>query len=656
MKYFYPFIVALMFLSFIIYGLWNSEQLQQKEIIQSSQTVLNDLQDSIRALKNNVATLQDSVKIILAKEPKLDHQMQINNLEKKVDTYQKLVSDTTNNMHEEMDDWLVILSIVITVIVALLGVVVPLIINYRNEKHLEKMLENSNVNANKAIRQAEDAQIALSRAQEDLETIQSKIDNAKSQATDAAVEATSAKNSLIGIRTKVDKTANEAKDAAKKAKAVQYFVQALQESDENWSIELYNKCINEDNQFAEAYNNRGFLRHRIGGPDASKKAMEDYTTAIVLFEKQNRGIYAEAYNNRGILHIENQELDEAEKNFDTAILKEYAEAYLNRGLLKYMNGYEYEAKDDFDIAITKKSNFSEAYYIRGLWEYCDYEEDDAINDIIKAKAIKNDVVEVYPNRSFFTGEMKDLDNSFNGVGFSNDMKKLISVPKEKKEPFIILNCVTEIGHEAFDGCANLTSIEIPSGVTEIGSYAFSGCTKLTSIKIPNSVTKIGRGAFAYCINIKEIIVDEDNPSYCSIDGVLYTLDMSQLIAVPGGIVSLVIPDGVNKVGPSSFTGCTSLNSIKIPESVTKIGAYAFRDCTSLTSVEIPDSVTEIGPSAFSRCDNLTEIHLRHKNPNVLKGLLYRPILSKVTLYVPKGSGKAYRKHGFYMKFKEIIEE
>ena len=60
---------------------------------------------------------------------------------------------------------------------------------------------------------------------------------------------------------------------------------------------------------------------------------------------------------------------------------------------------------------------------------------------------------------------------------------------------VIPNSVTFIGHGAFFGRRDLTTITIPNSVTSIGSEAFADCSGLTSITIPSSVTSIGYCSF-----------------------------------------------------------------------------------------------------------------------------------------------------------------
>ena len=69
--------------------------------------------------------------------------------------------------------------------------------------------------------------------------------------------------------------------------------------------------------------------------------------------------------------------------------------------------------------------------------------------------------------------------------------------------------------------------------------------------------------------------------------------------------TVVIPNGIIRIGEEAFCGCSDLKSIVIPNSVTSIGNYAFDYCSSLTSVTIPNSVTSIGVGAFSGCSKLT---------------------------------------------------
>ena len=92
---------------------------------------------------------------------------------------------------------------------------------------------------------------------------------------------------------------------------------------------------------------------------------------------------------------------------------------------------------------------------------------------------------------------------------------------------VIDDSVTEIGYEAFAGCAGLTSVTIPDSVTSIEQSVFYGCTGLTSVTIPNSVTIIGESAFAGCT----------------------------------GLTSVIMGKGVEIVRLDAFYGCTSLKTI-----------------------------------------------------------------------------------------------
>ena len=175
---------------------------------------------------------------------------------------------------------------------------------------------------------------------------------------------------------------------------------------------------------------------------------------------------------------------------------------------------------------------------------------------------------------------------------------------------IIPGGVTSIGNSAFHYCSGLTSITIPDSVTTIGNSAFFGCSGLTSIAIPDSVISVGDAAFANCNGVTQIEVDTNNPSYCSVDGVLYSKDKTMLLCYPAGKTTpsdVAIPDSVTAIGNYAFYNCSSLTGITIPDNVTSIGDCAFYYCSKLTSITIPDNVTSIGDCVFYYCSKLTSI-------------------------------------------------
>jgi hypothetical protein len=201
--------------------------------------------------------------------------------------------------------------------------------------------------------------------------------------------------------------------------------------------------------------------------------------------------------------------------------------------------------------------------------------------------------------------------------------------------------------EVYKSKSNKETISIPSkvekdgkiyDVTSIGIRAFDDCSSLTSIEIPGSVTNIGSiGSYA---KLTSINVSSDNKNYTSVDGVLYNKNITELIACPHGLNSIVIPNSVTSIGNYAFSNRSKLTSIEIPNSVTSIGERAFQSCRSLTSIKIPKSVTSIGDYAFGWCSGLTNIEIP-ESVTSLGSFAFSYCSSLTSCVIPKGVTMVY---------------
>lgn len=125
--------------------------------------------------------------------------------------------------------------------------------------------------------------------------------------------------------------------------------------------------------------------------------------------------------------------------------------------------------------------------------------------------------------------------------------------------------------------------------------------------LPNTIYAIEPKAFRGCENLQAIVAD--NRHYISVEGVLYSHDMSRIIKYPQAKKekSFIIPDTVNIINAYAFAGCTHLKNIILPNSLTQMGFGAFEYCIHLTSIKIPRAITRIEGSAFSLCTSLDTV-------------------------------------------------
>ena len=174
--------------------------------------------------------------------------------------------------------------------------------------------------------------------------------------------------------------------------------------------------------------------------------------------------------------------------------------------------------------------------------------------------------------------------------------------------------VTSIGKGAFDNCTNFESITIPAGVTSIGYGMFYACKNLKSVTIPESVTSLDDYLFQSCTSLKSVTIPASVTSICcsfkdskNLASVFYNGTLAQWCAVDKELSGFMEPESMILIGENNMDTKT-LTTLKIPDGVTKIGKSTFALHKNLETVEIPASVTSIGDSAFSKCTSLKSVN------------------------------------------------
>ncbi len=160
----------------------------------------------------------------------------------------------------------------------------------------------------------------------------------------------------------------------------------------------------------------------------------------------------------------------------------------------------------------------------------------------------------------------------------------------------------------FNSCPNLTGVTLPEGLEEIQGYAFCGCKGITSIHIPASVRILDGSSFADC-HIRSYEVDKDNPYFTEIDGVVYSRDLTTLVAFPSSYQNkhFTVPETTKTIGYSAFM-YSHLESIDMPDGLVSIEESAFQGST-IKRIDMPDTITHVGQLAFRFCEELEYLRL-----------------------------------------------
>ena len=190
--------------------------------------------------------------------------------------------------------------------------------------------------------------------------------------------------------------------------------------------------------------------------------------------------------------------------------------------------------------------------------------------------------------------------------------------------------------------SQITKLTIPGSIEVEGvSYivkaiddrVFSNCYSIDTLIIENGVERIGQNAFYWCQNIK----------------------------------SISLPTTLKSISEMAFYYCMGINNLVIPEGVKTIGNSAFGRNYGLRLLELPSTLDSIGDGAFRNCSNLSRVVSRIKTPfKISKSVfcyeeywendaqVFRN--SPATLYVPTGTKSAYEAYEGWNMFDGGIYE
>ena len=101
--------------------------------------------------------------------------------------------------------------------------------------------------------------------------------------------------------------------------------------------------------------------------------------------------------------------------------------------------------------------------------------------------------------------------------------------------------------------------------------------------------------------------------------------------------SVVIGEGITKVGGYAFYRLTNITSVSLPSSLAgdAFGANCFEG-TYITEITIPQTVTTIGNSAFYECTKLTAVTIHKNITRICWGAFYGAGLTSATFEVTSG--------------------
>ena len=158
-------------------------------------------------------------------------------------------------------------------------------------------------------------------------------------------------------------------------------------------------------------------------------------------------------------------------------------------------------------------------------------------------------------------------------------------------------------------------------VSSIARHPFKWDSYIETVYVGKDVKELRGESFVNLRALKEFVVDEQNESFCAVDGVLYTKDMKTLLCVPKayeGGKTFIVPETVEVISRSALSDC-KFEEVLLPEGLKRIESMAFLKAENLKEINsykgsntyssLPEGLEFIGLDAFNYASGLTYLYI-----------------------------------------------
>ena len=252
----------------------------------------------------------------------------------------------------------------------------------------------------------------------------------------------------------------------------------------------------------------------------------------------------------------------------------------------------------------------------------------------------------------------------------------------KIKKIIIPSSVTEIGHSVFVGCVNLEHIDVASpntlyyawsmGNQSRGSVlsdnndkiiAYAAASTLEEFKTNTLGTVIGQNSFVQCKYLKTFDmnwidkIEDLNFRFCD---KLEEINLSKTSTIGENVLAnckslkTINAQDASAIGTDCFCNNESLMEITLGCAELKTIDTIGNSNVSLHTIRIPAGVESINNS-FNGCAAIAEVYCKATTPPTLTDS-FDAITDSAKIYVPIGSGDAYKTALYWSDYASMIEE